>query len=251
MTWSQYPDQQPQPGQFQGNGPYPQQSPYPEQGGFPGHNQQPPGGFSPQGEGKNRRRAGNSMIKVGIAFIVVGLLAGFGLAWFASSTFDTDDSELIYVESSAEVELEGGQDWNVLRPESENADRCQVLGPDGSAAPIGGNVSQSRPLDGQQWESVQSFATPTGGMYSINCDGPAYLAPTNFATGLIATIGSGLIMVFTLGVGALLVILGLVRRSRDKKAQPDQGPQGGWQGHAPGEYSMGFRSPGASDRWGP
>jgi hypothetical protein len=113
-----------------------------------------------------------------------------------------------------------------------------VTGPGGENVPVETEAtSQSFKKNGEQFSGELGFITSTAGTYtvSVHTSGASVLVAPSFTTAAQENIG-WIVGIFVSGilalVGFVLLIVGIVRRSRAKRAVPYGGPWGGPPGSA-------------------
>lgn len=203
----------------------------------------PPGSYQPDNvptQQKSRRRPGTGMLIAGLVLIGVSIVGGiiavvafsvssFGkLEDFASSTHSIDQH--VTVDGLGDNQWFIYQDPNVMTGAS-----CTVIDEQGNDV-TNRSADVDMTLNEMSFEAIQTFESTADGVYEISCTNYPVLLGGSLPLGgifgaIISVVVAGLIFL----VGAVLTIIGLVRRSKSKRQQYP--PYGGnsYPGYGPGQ----------------
>ncbi|MGD8149593.1 hypothetical protein [Ornithinimicrobium sp. Y1694] len=189
------------------------------------------------------RTAGKWMFFIGL---VLSLLAAAVLIWSFLSLgrlANEMDTQAYPVQGQTEVQMEAGSMRVLLTPNSGDPG-CTVTGPDGQNVTVESDDALAELGDGSEARVAGAFTATSGGTYTIACDDTdAAVSGPISGTFLIAIVGAALSGLALIPLGILTIvglILWLVGRSRDQRAQDSYraGPGGGYGG--PGYGGAGY-----------
>lgn len=197
------------------------------------------------------RRSG--MTKAGKWMFIIGLILSLltvgVIVWGGNQTLRAAEQmtqERVTVSGPTSVPMEAGSIRLILAPGGETPS-CTVTGPDGSSVPVETDEAlEDLAGDGSDLRVVGSFTGARSGEHVVECTGAAEVSGQAGPGAIVGLAGAalGFLALLPLGFLTLLgLILWLVGRSRDAKAQqpvggygypgqgyPQQGPSG------PGQY---------------
>lgn len=218
------------------------------------------------------RRRGRGLIISGIVLIVVSLVGGFGLGALAVSSIDLAEFERdVIIDGSGDRLVPGEIEFRV--PDLSGADSmrvgvafsssptdppdCSIVDEEGDEIPLDDAVLDAELYDvnnrypGYQ---VQSTARLPTGAYTARCDdeadgssdGLSFTVGRTFGFdditgvfgGLFAAIGVAIVAGLLFIVGVILLIVGLVQRSKGDRPGPGAYPPGPYGQYPPGPYGQ-------------
>lgn len=186
------------------------------------------------------RTTGKWLTWSGLAIVLVTVIAGIALAinGFGKLTDVVDQS--FTVDGPTSYTASAGEVLYLYGPNSSTGSVdpvCEVTGP----APVqpGPLRTGSLTFDGTDVSSFKSYRFTTAGQYTIQCDTPGIVAgPELPVGGIVSGAGGVLLAVFGGGLGAVLLILGIVLwvvgANRAQRADPP--PYPGGYGEPPAGY---------------
>ena len=186
------------------------------------------------------------MLIAGIVLVVVSIVAFVGPTVWATTSIasTTDDAPAFEAPGTLTTTLEAGDHAIWTNSAYIGPGDVTITGPGGevtSTDAVGGDATASLSRDGTSFSPEVTFVAPTTGSYTVTfpesspstdvvVGPPASAFSTAFATIAIAFLAGSLIGL----IGVIVLIVGLVRRSRAKR---QQGPPPGAFG-APGPYGQ-------------
>ena len=189
---------------------------------------------------KSRRRPGTGMLIAGLVLIGVSILGGIiaVVAFSVSSFSKLDDfaSSTYSIDQHVTVDGLGDNQWFIYQdPNVMTGARCTVIDEQGNDV-ANRSADLDMTLNDLSFQAIQSFDSTADGVYEISCtDYPVVLGGSLPLGGLLGAGISVIVAGLMFLVGAVLTIIGLVRRSKSKPQQYP--PYGGnpYPGYGPGQ----------------
>lgn len=143
---------------------------------------------------------------------------------------------------STQVNAEAGEVFQLYALEGAAIPNCEVIGADGTIPGPGTSQTSTIGDNNESWASFDSFLADSTQIYLISCDSsdPVLVGPPLSIGGIFAGVGGILLAVFGGLIGVILIIVGLVKRSRSR-TRSDWGY---------GQPSPGY-PPGPATTWSP
>ena len=187
------------PGQYGPANPY-QSGPYGAPGGYP-----PP---TPPKDRSGMRLWGKILTAVGIVVLVASLAIGIALAVGGISQVVDQAEQAFVVDPTGEQNYAAGETFALFTPESSAGDpSCEITGP--AALERESGVTTEFTYDGTQVRSFESFGVKESGTYSFTCSDRVVVATIDLG-GIFSGVGGVLLAVFGGGLGAVLLLIGIV-----------------------------------------
>lgn len=187
----------------------------------------PPGPYQPENvptQRQNRRRPGTGMLIAGLIMIGVSVIGGIiaivTLTISSVNQFQDFADSTYSIDQAVTVDGLGDNHWYLYQdPNITNGANCTVTDQQGNDV-TRQSVDLEMDFNDVAYESIQSFESTADGVYEISCTNyPVALGgsmPFGGFLGIgIAVLSAGILFL----AGAVLTIIGLVRRSRSKKQQ--------------------------------
>ncbi len=178
---------------------------------------------TPTDPGRGFRITGIVLTIVGalMAVVCVGGGIALGVVGIGGSVSKVSDGEVI--SGTGQVTLEADESLQLYRRQGDTPPSCTMQTPDGQPPASGTSQSSSITIQGDTWQSFDSFRTTASGDYVLSCTGGDVLvAPPLSIGGIFAGVGGILLAVFG-GLGGLAflaigIVLWIIGRSRRRQA---------------------------------
>ena len=173
------------------------------------------------------------MLIVGLVLIGVSILGGIiaVVAFTVSSSSKLEDfaSSTHSIDQHVTVDGLGDHQWFIYQdPNVMTGASCTVLDEQGNDVTTH-SADLNMTFNDLSFQAIQTFESSAGGVYDISCtDYPVILGGALPLGGIFGAGISGLVAGLVFLVGAVLTIIGLVRRSKSKRPIPHGGSLPGY-----------------------
>lgn len=181
-------------------------NPYQSSGAYQG------GGMYTPGPPKRGGRGGKITFFIGLALLIVGIIAtvGGGYSMFSTVSNIADGAVAGFTES-AQIDANVGESYVLIAENPRDAVSCDVTGPDGSRVPVDTSITNSID-DGTTSTTILGVFTPeTAGSHTVTCTGADGFAFAQMDITVLGVATLALVVGIFLGfIGFLVTVIGLI-----------------------------------------
>ncbi|GAA4115850.1 hypothetical protein [Enteractinococcus coprophilus] len=189
---------------------------------------------------QRNRRPGTRMLIAGLILIGIsvigGIIAVVALTVSSFGKFEEFASSTYSIEEHVTVDGLGDNQWFIYQdPDVMSGASCSVTDEQGNDI-TNRSADMNMSVDDLSYQAIQSFESTADGVYEISCtDYPVALGGSLPLGGLIGVGISLLLAGLLFLVGAVLTIIGLVRRAKSKRQQSPPYGGGSYPGYGQGQ----------------